>query len=105
MVQQLDITVSLTEEQRALLDEARGTIDATSFAREGVLWYAERIKTLKERTVVEPEISLYAIDDLTPEDHIHLADEAESDYVEMDEVLEWLDTKRKQLRAEVEAGK
>jgi len=105
MVQQLDITVTLNEEQRALLDEARGSIDEASFAREGLLWYAERIKTLKEQVIREPEISLYDIDALTPEDHVRLADEAENDYVEMDEVLEWLDVKRKQLRAEVEAGK
>lgn len=105
MVQQFDITARLNEEQLALVEAARGSIDPASFAREGVLWYAERIKTLKEQVVKNSELSLYAIDDLTPEDHIRLAAEAEADFVDIDEVLHWLDTKRRQVPAEVEAGK
>lgn len=105
MAEQFNITVSLDAQQLALLEEARGSIDAPTFAREGVLWYAEQIKRLRAQVVTAPEISLYDIDDLTPEDHIRLADEGEKDYVDMDEVLTWLDNKRSQLRAEIEAGK
>jgi hypothetical protein len=43
------------------------------------------------------------LDDLTAEDHIRLADEAEDDSVDMEVVLEWLDAKIKQLRSEITA--
>ncbi len=41
MVQQLDITVSLTEEQKAQLDEARGSADIAAFLRDAALRYVE----------------------------------------------------------------
>jgi hypothetical protein len=95
------ITLTLSEEQRALIDEARGDADLATFIQTSALSVAE------ELVMVEPE----PLENLTPglsaADHIRLANEAAAGpTLSLAEVRARLDAKFAALRArEAEAAK
>lgn len=99
MVQQLDITVRLTAEERARLDEVRGATAIEAFMRNAALWYVEQVEDYKRRITPSGDILVDGLDDLRPEDHIRLADEGEKDAVDVEVVLGWLDKRVAQLKA------
>ncbi len=71
------ITLTLNEEQRSLLDEARGTQDITDYALEALLRTVDDDLT----DYITPTAS-----GLTSVDHIRMAEEARADGISVDEL-------------------
>ncbi len=88
------VTLALTDEQRAMIDEARGELDLATFVKSSTLAVAEELLTDEPRT----------IEDLTPglsvADHIRLADAAAAGpTMSLEEVKAGLDQLMAELRA------
>jgi hypothetical protein len=104
MAQEHRISVSLSAEQRALVDMARGSIDIAVFMREGALIYAQNMAAFRERLIAPTKMLVDGIDDLTPEDHIRLADAADADAMELEEFDHHLDALMLELEARDRTG-
>jgi hypothetical protein len=74
------ITLNLNDQQRALIDEARGELDFEDYA------LAALLETASKDVVSSP---LPDADDLTPADHMRLAEAAEANWLDLNE-FEWV---------------
>lgn len=90
------LTLTLNDEQRTLLDEARGGQTITDYALYALLRTAEEDLT----DYITP-----TADELTPADHIRLAEQAKADGLEIDEFEHLVWEGINQQRAEREARK
>ncbi len=80
------VTIHLDDEQSAMLDQARGTIDAESFVREGAMQYARIL--LRVQQELPPSRSAFSDHEPTPEELVRLADEAELNSVSLEQAIE-----------------
>jgi len=83
--------VQLSDEQAAILDQARGSIEAEAFVREGALQYA--------RTLLKVQHQMRPSDEPSPEELVRLADEAENNWVSLEEAAEEVHAHLAMLRA------
>jgi hypothetical protein len=97
MISEYHITLRLTDEERAIIDRARGNTDLDTFAHNNLLAIAEEITDLDELTDDDDA-------ELTTEDHLRLIAEAENDYMDLEEIEEHFRQRRAARHAANKVG-